>query len=395
MNKNNGEIIRFLRKKDYVMINNDLGSGSFGKTVVIKDEYIDEVFVAKKYEPEYPELKKEFYTSFLQEIKIMYKINHPNIVRIYNYYAYEESYTGYIIMEYIDGKNIDKLFEDEDFFSVLLFEDTKKLDNIFIQLIDGFCFLEKMGIMHRDIREGNILVDKNYNVKIIDFGFGKLNKTLVSSYDSKNENNIGLGINRNGLLALPNEFFEGNYYHKTDMFYLAELFKRLLTKHKFEKYFSYMNILDKMMEIYANNRFKNFEEIKAEINTKNFKSVKISSTEKKIYQKFSNSINDKLICFIGKQAFIRSIKEFKEKLENILKNNRFEDFIQNNADLISTIVKPPYEYNAVTNIEITIISEFYEWYINKPTEFQELILDNLIIKLSYKKVKPSEPDLPF
>ena len=53
---NNGEIISFFRQKDYKVINNDLGSGSFGKTVLLQDPYIDELFVAKKYEPDSKEL---------------------------------------------------------------------------------------------------------------------------------------------------------------------------------------------------------------------------------------------------------------------------------------------------------------------------------------------------
>lgn len=50
--KQNGDIIEFVKQKDYIMVNNDLGGGSFGKTVVLKDPYIDELFVAKKYEPD-------------------------------------------------------------------------------------------------------------------------------------------------------------------------------------------------------------------------------------------------------------------------------------------------------------------------------------------------------
>lgn len=78
--KANGEMIQFLKQRDYEMINNNLGSGSFGQTVLLKDPFIDELFVAKKYEPYYDEDKKEFFDSFLQEIKIMYKLNHKNIV---------------------------------------------------------------------------------------------------------------------------------------------------------------------------------------------------------------------------------------------------------------------------------------------------------------------------
>ena len=146
------------------MLDNNLGSGAFGYTVLLKDPYINEVFVAKKYEPYYEDLKIEFYNSFLQEIKIMYTLNHPNIVRIYNYYPYESRHTGYIIMEYIEGKNIANFMEDYD-----PWESKVDLDNIFVQLIDGFEYIEKKGIVHRDIRESNILITQEGVVKIIDF----------------------------------------------------------------------------------------------------------------------------------------------------------------------------------------------------------------------------------
>ena len=80
--KNNGDIIPFLKQKDYIMVNNDLGGGSFGKTVLLQDPFIDELFVAKKYEPENDSIKEKFYKNFLDEIKILYKLNHKNIVRL-------------------------------------------------------------------------------------------------------------------------------------------------------------------------------------------------------------------------------------------------------------------------------------------------------------------------
>ena len=49
--KDNGDIVQFVKQRDYIMINNDLGKGSFGKTVLLQDPFIDELLVAKKYEP--------------------------------------------------------------------------------------------------------------------------------------------------------------------------------------------------------------------------------------------------------------------------------------------------------------------------------------------------------
>ena len=214
--KNIGDIISFIKQKDYIMVNPNLGGGSFAKTVLLQDPFIDELFVAKKYEPEYEGIKEKFYKNFLDEIKILYKLNHRNIVRIYNYYAYENLFTGYILMEYIDGSNIDDYIKDYDW----IFH-TVSLDDIFIQLIDGFCYIEKHSIIHRDIR-GNILIDKNGAVKIIDFGIGKMFKKAEDAKDS-----VAPDINRADSRHSPNEYYDGVYTSQTDMFYLAELLNRL------------------------------------------------------------------------------------------------------------------------------------------------------------------------
>ena len=90
------------------------------------------------YKPIYENIREKFYSNFLEEIKILYKLNHPNVVRIYNYYAYEKECTGYILMEYIEGKNIYDYFNDYigAFGSVTL-------NQVFFQLIEGFVYIQK------------------------------------------------------------------------------------------------------------------------------------------------------------------------------------------------------------------------------------------------------------
>ena len=86
-------------------------------------------------------------------------------MRIYNYYLYQESYLGYLQMEYIDGVPIDQ-YDPWDF--------DKQWDDIFIETISAFRYLESKNILHRDIRPANIMISHEQEVKVIDFGFGKL-----------------------------------------------------------------------------------------------------------------------------------------------------------------------------------------------------------------------------
>ena len=227
--------VEFTPVKGYEVINDNLGSGSFGKTILIKDPSIDELFVCKKYSPQTGIPKKDFFATFKKEIKLMYLINHPNVVRVFTYYLYEEACTGYIIMEYIDGMNNDEWFDSLEY----MLGDVD-CNNTFRQLIQAFACIELSGIIHRDIRESNILVTKSGVVKVIDFGLGKNFSETKMSADSFNSL-----IYRGQMQRFPNEFSEQKYTSKTDMFCVAELFWRMLRKHDITG-FQHDYILQKM-----------------------------------------------------------------------------------------------------------------------------------------------------
>lgn len=383
----NGDMISFLKKKDYIMVNDDFGGGSFGKAVLLQDPFINELFVAKMYKPMYEEIKEKFFTNFLDEIKILHKLNHPNIVRIYNYYAYEEYSTGYIIMEYVKGENIDKFFED-----YTGIWDIVSLDDIFLQLINAFVYIEEKKIIHRDIREGNILIDKDGVVKIIDFGIGKIFAEEKEIYDS-----LVADINRANSDTLPKEYYDGVYTSKTDMFYLAELFSRLLQANKNADYldFSYYNILSKMMMKKPEDRYSSFSQVKETINKYDFINLPITEEDKHTYQSFVNNLFYSLSCFVNEQKFNYDTKSFILKLENVLKNNLFEDVIQKKTDVIGSIVLCGYKYSNKVDISCDAVKRFLNWYKKSTEESQKLILSNIISKLSTIEIIDEYDELPF
>lgn len=216
-------------------------------------------------------------TNFLEEIKILHKLNHKNIVRVYNYYAYENVQTTFIIMEYVSGTSIDKYMADVEV-------TTEQLDNIFIQLIDGFHYIESHGIIHRDIRESNILIDESEEIK----------------------DSLRSDINRLGLHLLLQEYYDGIYTSKTDMLYLGELFYRLLQNNKHIKIneFSYNDVLEKMMKKDPTERYKSFGEIREVMNELNFESIEVSYEDKEIYQNFSDALYQALNAFVNEKNLL-------------------------------------------------------------------------------------------
>lgn len=385
--KNNGDTIQFIKQKDYIMVNNDLGGGSFGKTVLLQDPFIDELFVAKKYEPECEEIKEHFYKNFLDEIKILYKLNHRNVVRIYNYYAYSDIYTGYILMEYIDGRDIGTYIHD---YFPAPFDDTS-IDEVFVQLIDAFCYIEAHGIIHRDIREGNILIDRSGLVKVIDFGIGKVYEKAENAEDS-----LALQINRDGSDTLPQEYYEGIYTSQTDQFYLAELLNRLISNAENKEYieFSYQYILDRMMQKKAEDRYASFAEVRDAIEEHDFLKFEISEKDKEIYQNFSGKVFESLSWFDNERKFNYDTEIFISKLEKALRNNLFENCIQKNEDVIGAIVLGQYHYDNQVYIACDVVKDFLNWFKSSTKESKDLIISNLIGKLSSIKVEV-DGELPF
>lgn len=381
--KNNGDIIEFLKKKEYVMLNNNLGGGSFGKTVLLNDPFIDEVFVAKKYEPDVDseEEKKRFFKNFLDEIKIMYKLNHHNIVRIYNYYAYENILTGFILMEYIDGESINEWIEN---CSMGLTNATS--NDIFIQLIDAFDYLQQHGIIHRDIREGNILIDKNDVVKVIDFGIGKVIQPGENSDDSLYDE-----INRANSDTLPIEYYNGTYTTLTDMFYLAELINRLLSIFPCSE-FKYQHIIDKMMSKKPEDRYASFGDIKKAIDQNAFSSLSVTDEEKRIYTNFANAIYSIIGEYTDSPTFNNDCNNIISKLNTVLSNNIFETYISNTTEVVSAFVNAGYTYNH-SNILVEDVANFCEWLTNSNDNKKNIIIRNLINKISNKPVE--KYDLPF
>ena len=181
------------------------------------------------------------------------------------------------------------------------------------------------------------------------------------------------------------------------MFYLAELFNRLLKEANKPDLldFSYQVVLDKMMEKQSRNRYATFADIKEAIGKHDFVNMEISQEDKNIYQAFTNIVYQALTSFIDEQKFNYDTDMLVAKLEKALRDNLFEDVIQKNADVISSIVTGAYRYNNGVDIPCSVIKDFLDWFKVSTSHSQKLILTNIISKLSTIAVVEKEPEIPF
>ena len=373
-----GEIVDFPTNRKYEFVR-ALKSGGTGKTILMQDTMLNKFFVCKKYSPMQKQYEKEFYNRFIDEIKIMYAIYDINIVRIFDYYLFPEHSTGYIIMEYVEGKNIDEYFKEED---------TDKINSIFVQLINAFAYLEKNNILHRDVRPENVLIDDSGTVKLIDFGFGK-NVNEVGN----EENSIYLNW---PVSQKPEELYSGVYNSQTEIFFVGYLIKNLLAKYEMNS-FKYTELLRKMIEISPQKRINSFLTIQDEISNQAMETFDFSREQKNIYRTFAEDLKNSISVIKDSLIVEKDIGIIIEKMKKVLRDNALEMYISNNYVLISFFIKSNYTYYTGKEIPVVEVKNFYNFLVSQSSEKREIILNNLYGRLNKIPVVNSmyDEELPF
>lgn len=353
-----GDVIQFFKPKKYEFIK-PLKSGGTGKTLLMQDTTINMKFVCKKYDPEQKEYEEEFYNRFIDEIKIMYSVYNTNIVRIFDYFLYPKTKTGYIIMEYIEGKDIDEYFQ---------FEEGEHINSVFLQIVNAFVYLEKNNILHRDLRAANILIDNIGTVKVIDFGFGKRLNT--------NQSNEQASIFLNWSASkIPEELLKEVYNVKTEIFYVGYLIKNIIEKYNIDC-FKYSALLEKMIVVNPNKRIESFELIQKEIAEQTFEDINFTNNQKMIYQEFATNFCA-LLCKIKDSLVVeRDISVIIEKLRKVLRDNALEEYISQQQDLIECFIKSNYVYYE-NQILVETVKQFYDFFVKQSDTLREIILNNL------------------
>jgi serine/threonine protein kinase/Flp pilus assembly protein TadD len=141
-----------------------LGEGGMGVVYKAVDNKLERT-VAIKFLPRYISANSEERERFKIEAKAAAALNHPNIAHIY---AIEETEDEmFIVMEYIDGNELKEKIESETI-------STEAAINIATQITEGLEAAHKQGIVHRDIKSSNIMIDNDGKVKIMDFGLAKI-----------------------------------------------------------------------------------------------------------------------------------------------------------------------------------------------------------------------------
>lgn len=107
---------------------------------------------------------------FLAEAQSAGKLRHPNIIALYEGDVHGPS--PFLVMEYVAGKTLDFLIKSGKRFSV------DELIPMLTQLADAIDYAHSQGVLHRDIKPGNILIDNSNKPYILDFGVAKIHEQI-------------------------------------------------------------------------------------------------------------------------------------------------------------------------------------------------------------------------
>jgi len=152
-----------------------IGEGGMGEIYLADDTELDRR-VAIKFLPSGYSSGAGALERFRREAKAAAALNHPNIITIYDFGTHEG--LPYIVMEHIDGEPLTTLIDGKGLAIERVLE-------IATQIFDGLEKAHDAGVVHRDIKPDNILIDSDGRVRILDFGLAKLHgATMITSAES-------------------------------------------------------------------------------------------------------------------------------------------------------------------------------------------------------------------
>jgi serine/threonine protein kinase len=141
-----------------------LGKGGMGEVYKVKDVKLDEEMALKVLKPEIAAHEGTI-ERFKSELKLARRIAHRNVCKMYD--LNEEGETPFITMEYVEGENLKSFIKEK---AKLSEEETIALAK---QVCEGLLEAHRLGIMHRDLKPQNIMIDKEGEAKVMDFGIAR------------------------------------------------------------------------------------------------------------------------------------------------------------------------------------------------------------------------------
>jgi serine/threonine protein kinase/tetratricopeptide (TPR) repeat protein len=190
----------------------ELGHGGMGRVYKVQDTKIGEKIALKLIRPE-AGLDKKSLERFSNEIKLARKIRHKNVCQMFD--LGEDQGTRYITMEYVHGEDLKQLIRKVGRLS------PGQAVGIARQVCDGLEEAHRLGVVHRDLKPQNIMVDEDGTARIMDFG-------IARSLSGKSMTGAGVLIGTPEYMS-PEQVEGKDVDQKSDIYSLGIILYEMLT----------------------------------------------------------------------------------------------------------------------------------------------------------------------
>ncbi|HEX8071422.1 MAG TPA: protein kinase [Pyrinomonadaceae bacterium] len=198
-----------------------IGAGAQGTVYKALDEKLRRTVVVKVLPPELT-ARADSFKRFEREARLASALDHPNICMIFD--LNEADGVHFIVMQYVDGQNVRQLVNGRPL-------ELRGALSVALQVADALTAAHERGIIHRDIKAGNVMVTKTGQVKVLDFGLAKLLDAAPGHADIVHHTELTeLGVPYGtATYAAPEQATGGKVDHRADIFSTGVLLYEMLT----------------------------------------------------------------------------------------------------------------------------------------------------------------------
>jgi serine/threonine-protein kinase len=194
-----------------------LGEGGQGTVYKAVDTTLDRPVVVKVLPPELTD-KTSNLTRFEREARLASSLDHPNICTIFGLYRVEGVH--FIAMQHVEGRNVRQLVDGRPL-------ELKSALSIAIQVADALAAAHARGIIHRDVKAGNVMVTDTGVTKVLDFGLAKLMERGNSASSDPQITEVGVPYGT-ATYAAPEQAQGLTVDHRADIFSTGVLLYEML-----------------------------------------------------------------------------------------------------------------------------------------------------------------------
>ena len=146
-----------------------LGRGAMGVVYEAQDERLGRTVAIKtvlRSHLDNESTAQDYAARFVREAQAAARLSHPNIVTVYDFGEHDD--LSYIVMEFVAGRELAELFRSGHRFTL------PQALQIMAELLDALAYAHAQGVVHRDVKPANVLVDQAGHVKLADFGVARI-----------------------------------------------------------------------------------------------------------------------------------------------------------------------------------------------------------------------------